>query len=104
MLVSKKLRVAGTEIKKDFTKLEAERNRDAFAKLIYSRLFNYMVAAANDAIAGNYVDRGKKNFVGVLDIYGFETFDINSFEQFSINYANEKLQQHFCTVSSKTNS
>lgn len=66
--------------------------RDALAKRIYGELFAWLVALINRAL-----DTGipRKHFIGVLDIYGFETFEINSFEQFSINYANEKLQQQF---------
>ncbi|GBP44764.1 Unconventional myosin-Va [Eumeta japonica] len=66
--------------------------RDALAKRIYSELFMYIVKCVNRAL-----DTGgaKYHFIGVLDIYGFETFEINSFEQFCINYANEKLQQQF---------
>ncbi|KAJ8704631.1 hypothetical protein PYW07_011819 [Mythimna separata] len=66
--------------------------RDALAKRMYGELFAWLVHAVNRAL-----DTGcaKKHFIGVLDIYGFETFEINSFEQFCINYANEKLQQQF---------
>ena len=52
-----------------------------------------IVNQVNDSL----MQKGKtRNSIGVLDIYGFETFQINSFEQFCINYANEKLQQQFC--------
>ncbi|KAG5676919.1 hypothetical protein PVAND_006716 [Polypedilum vanderplanki] len=73
-------------------KATAEAARDALAKHIYSKLFLYIVKTIN-----RNLDMGKKdeNFIGVLDIYGFETFEFNSFEQFCINYANEKLQQQF---------
>ena len=67
--------------------------RDALAKDIYKKVFDFIVCLVNKAI-----DRGSSidsNFVGILDIYGFETFDKNSFEQFCINYANENLQQQF---------
>ncbi|XP_076683864.1 unconventional myosin-Va-like isoform X2 [Andrena cerasifolii] len=66
--------------------------RDALAKHIYAQLFNWVVAGINNSLQSQNKPRC---FIGVLDIYGFETFEINSFEQFCINYANEKLQQQF---------
>ncbi|XP_072937506.1 unconventional myosin-Va [Epargyreus clarus] len=66
--------------------------RDALAKRMYGELFAWLVQAVNRAL---HTGHDKKHFIGVLDIYGFETFEINSFEQFCINYANEKLQQQF---------
>ena len=66
--------------------------RDALAKTLYARLFEWLVAKINTSIGQ---DAASKRFIGVLDIYGFESFKTNSFEQFCINLANEKLQQHF---------
>lgn len=66
--------------------------RDALAKHIYAELFNWIVTGINNSLQSQ---NKPQCFIGVLDIYGFETFEINSFEQFCINYANEKLQQQF---------
>ncbi|KAI6679691.1 hypothetical protein NL676_033572 [Syzygium grande] len=67
-------------------------SRDALAKTIYSRLFDWLVDKINNSIGQ---DPNSKQLIGVLDIYGFESFKFNSFEQFCINFTNEKLQQHF---------
>lgn len=67
--------------------------RDALAKHIYAELFGWIVAGINDSLQSQASQA--QCFIGVLDIYGFETFEVNSFEQFCINYANEKLQQQF---------
>ncbi|CAH0558642.1 unnamed protein product [Brassicogethes aeneus] len=70
---------------------EANNARDALAKAIYSNLFDFIVNRINQSIPlqeTNY-------YVGILDIAGFEFFTVNSFEQFCINYCNEKLQQFF---------
>uniref|UniRef100_A0A674H8R3 Myosin VB n=1 Tax=Taeniopygia guttata TaxID=59729 RepID=A0A674H8R3_TAEGU len=66
--------------------------RNALAKHIYAQLFNWIVHHVNKAL---HTTVKQHSFIGVLDIYGFETFEVNSFEQFCINYANEKLQQQF---------
>ncbi|KAI3874409.1 hypothetical protein MKW92_047464 [Papaver armeniacum] len=67
-------------------------SRDGLAKTIYSRLFDWLVTKINNSIGQ---DPNSKSIIGVLDIYGFESFKCNSFEQFCINFTNEKLQQHF---------
>ncbi|XP_022899025.1 myosin-11-like isoform X2 [Olea europaea var. sylvestris] len=67
-------------------------SRDGLAKTIYSRLFDWLVDKINNSIGQ---DPNSKCLIGVLDIYGFESFKSNSFEQFCINFTNEKLQQHF---------
>ncbi|KFO80894.1 Unconventional myosin-Id, partial [Cuculus canorus] len=85
-------------IDKQHTEQEATYGRDAFAKAIYERLFCWIVSHINDVIEVKNYDttiHGKNTVIGVLDIYGFEIFDNNSFEQFCINYCNEKLQQLF---------
>ncbi|KDO65123.1 hypothetical protein CISIN_1g0004211mg, partial [Citrus sinensis] len=72
--------------------VNAVASRDALAKTIYSRLFDWIVEKINISIGQ---DPDSKSIIGVLDIYGFESFKCNSFEQFCINFTNEKLQQHF---------
>lgn len=74
---------------------QATSSRDALAKHMYAQMFSYIVTCINRSLE----TRDKVHrFIGVLDIYGFETFEVNSFEQFCINYANEKLQQQFNQV------
>ncbi|KAL4325128.1 hypothetical protein GQ457_11G013230 [Hibiscus cannabinus] len=76
-----------------FTLQQASDARDALAKWIYACLFDWLVEKINKLI-----DVGKQHdgrSISILDIYGFESFKKNSFEQLCINYANERLQQHF---------
>ncbi|XP_072847241.2 unconventional myosin-Ia isoform X1 [Pogona vitticeps] len=73
--------------------------RDALGKNIYNRLFNWLVNRINESIKVTTTER--KKVMGVLDIYGFEIFQNNSFEQFIINYCNEKLQQIFILLTLK---
>ncbi|KAK4058503.1 Myosin type-2 heavy chain 1 [Microbotryomycetes sp. JL221] len=69
--------------------------KDSVAKHVYASLFDWLVSVINESLTGVEIESKVKSFIGVLDIYGFEHFKKNSFEQFCINYANEKLQQEF---------
>uniref|UniRef100_A0A803WF43 Myosin X n=1 Tax=Ficedula albicollis TaxID=59894 RepID=A0A803WF43_FICAL len=66
-------------------------SRDSLSMALYSQCFSWLISKINTKI------KGKENFksVGILDIFGFENFQVNRFEQFNINYANEKLQEYF---------
>ncbi|XP_044146229.1 unconventional myosin-VI isoform X5 [Bufo gargarizans] len=81
----------GTVIKVPLKVEQANSARDALAKAVYSRLFDHVVNRVNQC----FPFERSSYFIGVLDIAGFEYFEHNSFEQFCINYCNEKLQQFF---------
>ncbi|XP_028177152.1 myosin heavy chain 95F isoform X6 [Ostrinia furnacalis] len=83
--------IKGTAIMVPLKTYEANNARDALAKAVYSRLFDYIVHRINTSIPF----QASAYYIGVLDIAGFEYFQMNSFEQFCINYCNEKLQQFF---------
>ncbi|XP_056022889.1 unconventional myosin-IXa-like isoform X5 [Ostrea edulis] len=80
---------------------DAIATRDAMAKCLYGALFDWIVLKVNQALLAKRHNSDHQdvfsvgNSIGVLDIFGFEDFSKNSFEQFSINYANEHLQYYF---------
>ncbi|KAL0094988.1 P-loop containing nucleoside triphosphate hydrolase protein [Phycomyces blakesleeanus] len=77
---------------------QANSVRNALAKSIYERLFEWIVTRVNKSLEARGV---AQYMIGVLDIYGFEIFDDNNFEQLCINYVNEKLQQIFIELTLK---
>ncbi|XP_071535802.1 myosin heavy chain 95F isoform X4 [Panulirus ornatus] len=81
----------GTVIMVPLKMYEASGARDALAKAMYSKLFDYIVHRINQSIPFS----SSSYYIGILDIAGFEYFPVNSFEQFCINYCNEKLQMFF---------
>ncbi|MES1911008.1 MAG: hypothetical protein MHM6MM_003512 [Cercozoa sp. M6MM] len=92
-LLSRTISTRDGEITKPLSLEECQRNRDAMAKDIYARLFNHLVSRVNEILAPK--EKESDNFVGILDVFGFENFATNSFEQLCINYANEELQALF---------
>ena len=94
------LKVGNEQVQGTNNVMQAEATRDALAKGLYSRLFDYIVKKVNDAFE---IRRGVSEMkkLGILDIYGFEIFQKNGFEQFCINFVNEKLQQIFIELTLK---
>ncbi|XP_043931168.1 unconventional myosin-X-like [Protopterus annectens] len=91
VLTQRSMILRGEEISSPLTVEQAVDSRDSMAMALYSQCFSWLISKINSRI------KGKDNFksVAILDIFGFENFQVNSFEQFSINYANEKLQEYF---------
>uniref|UniRef100_A0AAY5E8Q9 Myosin-9 n=1 Tax=Electrophorus electricus TaxID=8005 RepID=A0AAY5E8Q9_ELEEL len=92
-ILSPRIKVGRDCVQKAQTQEQAEFAVEALAKATYERLFRWLVTRINKAL-----DRTKRqgaSFIGILDIAGFEIFELNSFEQLCINYTNEKLQQLF---------
>ncbi|KAJ7454697.1 P-loop containing nucleoside triphosphate hydrolase protein [Mycena latifolia] len=97
--VKKQITTRSDKIATALTAPQAVGVRDSIARFVYACLFEWLVSAINESLTGRYGDAASRaeTYVGVLDIYGFEHFDKNSFEQFCINFANEKLQHEFNT-------
>ena len=75
---------------------KAAQGRDAFCKAIYQRIFDHLVKRVNSSLGESMGEASHEfRFIGLLDVFGFEIFEVNSFEQLCINFANEKLQNFF---------
>ncbi|XP_069137068.1 unconventional myosin-IXb-like isoform X2 [Argopecten irradians] len=95
-LTQKKTTAGGETVVMNYKMVDALANRDTMAKCLYGALFDWIVLKVNQALlAKRHNSDHQGNSIGVLDIFGFEDFKKNSFEQFCINYANEHLQYYF---------
>ncbi|KAK7929897.1 hypothetical protein WMY93_006292 [Mugilogobius chulae] len=92
-ILSPRIKVGRDYVQKAQTQEQAEFAVEALAKASYERMFLWLVMRINKAL--DKTKRQGASFIGILDIAGFEIFELNSFEQLCINYTNEKLQQLF---------
>ncbi|CUV06882.1 unnamed protein product [Cryptosporidium hominis] len=104
LLTRRKIQLREGEILKHLSVQEAETTKDAVSKALYSLVFDYILHLVNTQISrareneanDAHQEKDKKDlYCGILDIFGFECFPNNSFEQLCINFANERLQQIF---------
>ncbi|XP_052800727.1 unconventional myosin-Ic-like isoform X1 [Mya arenaria] len=99
-LQNKTIEANNEKLRSPLTVDQALYARDALAKGIYDRLFTWIVHKINSSLSNRC--KIKCSLMGLLDIYGFEIFQVNCFEQFCINYCNEKLQQLFIELTLKS--
>nr|ALX00019.1 non-muscle myosin heavy chain 9 [Homo sapiens] len=92
-ILTPRIKVGRDVVQKAQTKEQADFAVEALAKATYERLFRWILTRVNKALDKTH--RQGASFLGILDIAGFEIFEVNSFEQLCINYTNEKLQQLF---------
>uniref|UniRef100_A0A1W7RFJ1 Myosin-9 n=1 Tax=Agkistrodon contortrix contortrix TaxID=8713 RepID=A0A1W7RFJ1_AGKCO len=92
-ILTPRIKVGRDYVQKAQTKEQADFATEALAKATYERMFRWLVMRINKAL--DKTKRQGASFIGILDIAGFEIFELNSFEQMCINYTNEKLQQLF---------
>eukprot|EP01034_Spumella_vulgaris_P022338 gene22338-28458_t len=94
-MIVRNIDAAGDTLLVALSREQAIDGRDALAKDTYTRLFLWLVSIINESTAASEVDTERNRIIGLLDIFGFESFRVNRFEQLCINYTNEKLQQKF---------
>ena len=104
-LTKRSIQAGFSTVKADLSVEQAEYARDALIKALYAKSFDWLVTRINKSIKSVQnnasIKSRTKTVIGLLDIYGFEIFETNLFEQFCINYCNEKLQQLFIELTLK---
>lgn len=105
-VLCRKVKTVGETVTVNYSREQAETARDSLLKAIYGKIFTWLIERVNMSLArdsrigpnnnaAHPQGAGSHMQIGILDIFGFETFEVNGFEQFCINYANEKLQLQF---------
>lgn len=99
LILTNKFKIGREVVSQQRTAKQAKFAIDALSKILYEKLFQFLVDKINSNLSRSnenpFADNGPTNYIGILDIAGFEIFQKNSFEQLCINYTNEKLQQFF---------